>query len=43
MYFMVINYVSQNDFAQSRAGPEAKDALVKAVFGRVPFALLLLR
>ncbi len=43
MYFMVVNYVSQNDFAQSRAGPEAKDALVKAVFGRVPFALLLLR
>ena len=25
----------QNDFAQSRASPEAKDALVKAVFGHV--------
>jgi hypothetical protein len=27
--------VVQNDFAQSRASPEAKDALVKAVFGYV--------
>lgn len=27
--------MTQNDFAQSRAGSEAKDALVKAVFGYV--------
>jgi hypothetical protein len=27
------NSAVQNDFDQSRAGPEAKDALVKAVFG----------
>ena len=28
-----VDFVVQSDFAQSRASPEAKDALVKAVFG----------
>jgi hypothetical protein len=28
-----VDSVSQNDFVQSRAGTEAKDALVKAVYG----------
>jgi len=29
----ILDVLHGNDFAQSRAGPEAKDALVKAVFG----------
>jgi len=33
--------VMQSDFVQSRAGPEAKDALVKAVFGCVSLSLFL--
>jgi hypothetical protein len=33
IFFWCVDSVSQNDFVQSRAGTEAKDALVKAVFG----------
>jgi hypothetical protein len=32
-FFWWVDSLLQSDFAQSRAGTEAKDALVKAVFG----------
>ena len=33
---------AQSEFSQSRAGPDAKDALVKAVFGYASCSFLIL-